>query len=139
MITIRLALGVLALACASACNAVAPIEATQTTAPPKAIPDQEPEVTAQVTELLKQYASDGISADRLTTKASTALAQPEAQSRQAALRNWGTLSSLELLERKTFGEDRIYRYRARFGTRAALLDISFNKGGRVDTLVIKPE
>ena len=139
MIRTRLALGMLALACASACNAIAPLEAAQNTHPPKAIPDQEPEVTAQVKELLKQYAAEGIGADRLTTKAGMALAQPEAKARQAALRDWGALSALELLERKTFGEDRLYRYRARFAARTALLDISFNKGGRVDTLVIASE
>lgn len=106
---------------------------------PKAIPDAEPDVTAQVAALLVQMRQDALPREQLTNKAQTALDVATKQHMRAALQPCTTPPTLELLARTTKGEDRNYLYRALCAGTPLLVEINFNKAARVDRLVVRPE
>jgi hypothetical protein len=106
---------------------------------PKAIPDTEPDVTAQVSALLMQSRQDTLPREQLTDKAQTALDVATKQQMRAALQPCTTPPTLELLSRTTKGEDRNYLYRALCASTPLLVEINFNKAARVDRLVVRPE
>lgn len=120
-----------ALACEGGQCPVAAQAAGAPARPPKPIPDQEPEVTLQVRTMLLEYAEGKVAPERYTERAGAALFPGPAKQLEACLRGFGALDTLQLLERKTDGEDRQYRYRALYRNAAALVDITFNKAGRV--------
>lgn len=106
---------------------------------PKPIPDLEPQLTQQVRELLLQYAEGSLPEQSFTEKARALLFPRAAQEKGAEIALYGKLIDLQLLARKVDGEDRNYRYRARYSKQSVLVDIHFNKGGKVDYLQINPE
>lgn len=106
---------------------------------PRAIPDAEPGVTAQVGALLAQLRRDDLPREQLTGKAQAALNAGALQQMQAALRPCATPPALELLSRTTKGEDRNYLYRALCSHTPLLVEINFNKAAKVDLLVVRPE
>lgn len=121
----------LALACQGTECPAATQPAGAPARPPKPIPDQEPEVTQQVRTILLQHADGKAAPERYTERAGAALFPGPAKQLEACLRGYGALDTLQLLERKTDGEDRQYRYRAIYRNAQALVDITFNKAGRV--------
>ena len=123
-----LSAAVLACACASAQQPVA-----------KAIPDAEPEVTAQVAALLGSVASNALAPEALTDNLRAALPEARVKDMGAALRRCGNAPALELLQRTTKGEDRQYVYRAPCGGSPLLIAVDFNKGARVNRLEVRPE
>ena len=106
---------------------------------PKAIPDAEPEVTAQVSALLLQMRQDALPREQLTDKAQNALDVAAKQQMRTALQPCTTPPTMELLARTTKGEDRNYLYRALCASTPLLVEINFNKAARVDRLVVRPE
>ncbi|AZP12609.1 hypothetical protein [Undibacterium parvum] len=59
---------------------------------------------------------------------------------QAGFRpKWWISLRLQLLSRSVYGEDRRYRYRALYSGATLLVEINFNKGGKLDYLEITPE
>ncbi|MFZ6749208.1 hypothetical protein [Undibacterium sp. Ren11W] len=105
----------------------------------KAIPDVEPQVTLQVRALLLQYADGSLPEESFTEKARALMFPKAAKENGAEIALYGKLIGLQLLARKVDGEDRNYRYRARYSKETVLVDIHFNKGGKVDYLQIIPE
>jgi hypothetical protein len=108
-------------------------------AAPKPIPDLEPQLTQQVRTLLLQYADGSLPEQSFTEKARALMFPMAVQEKGAEITLYGTLIDLQLLARKVDGEDRNYRYRARYSKESVLVDIHFNKGGKVDYLQIIPE
>ncbi|MBI3284116.1 MAG: hypothetical protein HYZ65_04575 [Burkholderiales bacterium] len=107
--------------------------------PPKPIPDAEPGVTQWLRTALLSYADGSVAIDGYTEKA-RALHTPErVQSGAAELRAYGLLGELQLLERSVDGENRQYRYRARYRKQCVLVDIIFNKADKIDYLRWTPE
>lgn len=106
---------------------------------PKAIPDAEPGVTAQVGVLLAQLRQHALPREQLTDKAQATLSATTLQQIQAALGPCTTPPALELLSRTTKGEDRNYLYRALCSSTPLLVEINFNKAEKVDRLVVQPE
>ncbi len=127
--------GCFAAATLSACAQAQP----PAVAAPAAVQDMEPDVTRQVQALLAQAAGTGLAPDALTDNARAALDAARLQQIGAALKACGALPALELLERRTKGEDRMYVYRAPCAGKPLLVDIDFNKGGRVNRLVVRPQ
>ncbi len=128
------------------CAGAGPVEpvgpaaaAPEAARPQKPIPDQEPEVTTQVGEILAQYANGTLAPQRLTERAGPSVLPDQAGPAAARLRAYGDLDKMELLERGTDGEDRLYRYRARYRQGSAMVDITFNKGGKIARLQVRPE
>jgi hypothetical protein len=107
--------------------------------PPKAIPDVEPEVTAQVGTILASASTDQLAPELLTDNLKAALGPDALRQMGAALRACGPAPALELLERTTKGEDRQYVYRVLCGGKPLLATIHFNKGARVNQLRVRPE
>ncbi|MES2739474.1 MAG: hypothetical protein V4754_00765 [Pseudomonadota bacterium] len=128
---------VVALACG--CAGAAPDGRVAPAAGPAPIADQEPDVTAQVSDILAQYVAGSLTPERYTERAGAALLPDQAAQTAARLRAFGELDKLELLARSTDGEDRLYRYRARYRQGGAVVDITFSKGGRIARLAVRPE
>jgi hypothetical protein len=91
-----------------------------------AIPDQEPEVTTQVAEVLEGVAERGASY----------LAAPGLA---AAMKGCTRPLALELLSRNVNGEDRLYVYRAKCQPQALRIAVDFNKAARINRLELAPE
>lgn len=104
--------------------------------PAQAIPDQEPDVTAQVAVILEGVADGTPAQERFTERGATYLAAPGLQ---AAFRSCSRPFQLELLSRNVFGEDRLYVYRAKCQPQPLRIAIDFNKAARVNRLELAPE
>ena len=117
----------------------APAPAPQAAPAPRASPieDVEPDTTRQVKEVLGQLANGKLERERLTERANEALAAPAVSSMGATLRSCNEPLGLELLERKTKGEDRQYLYRARCAGGDLFVEIDFNKAARINKLVVR--
>ncbi len=107
--------------------------------PEKPIPDEEPAVTQTVRETLLRVAEGKAGPEQFTERAGAAMFPVQAGELGARLRGYGALGELQLLARKVDGEDRLYRYRARYPQVSVLVDITFNKGGRIGLLQARPE
>jgi hypothetical protein len=104
-----------------------------------AIDDAEPDVARQVSEMLGRIGQGTVAQDQLTDNARAALTAESMQAMSAALRPCGAAPALELLRRTTKGEDRQYLYRVKCGTTPQLVEIDFNKGARVNRLIVRAE
>lgn len=104
-----------------------------------AIEDQEPDVTRQVQSILEQVARGGLAQEALTDNARGVLVPARLHEMGAAVRSCGAIPQLQLLERKTKGEDRMYVYRAPCGGKPVLVEIDFSKGARINRLVVRRE
>ena len=120
-------------------SAATPVALTARTAAMPAIDDAEPDVARQVSEMLGRIGQGTLAQDQLTDNARAALTAGSMQAMSAALRPCGAAPALELLRRTTKGEDRQYLYRVKCGTTPQLVEIDFNKGSRVNRLIVSAE
>lgn len=104
-----------------------------------AIADMEPDVTRQVQALLAQAAQATLAPETLTDNARAAMLGPRMQDMRATLQSCGAITALELLERGTKGEDRLYVYRAPCAGKPLIVEIDFGKGARIHRLVVRPQ
>jgi CubicO group peptidase (beta-lactamase class C family) len=102
--------------------------------PAKPITDSEPDVTKQVRTLLLQLADGSIKPAPFSERLAAELFPALAQQFGTELRELGRLADLALLSRKVDGEHRLYRYRASFPKGNELLDLTFDKAGRIDKI-----
>jgi hypothetical protein len=101
-----------------------------------AIPDAEPDVTAQVADVLEALADGKTAPDRFTERGATYLAVPGLP---ALMKGCSRPLLLELLSRNVNGEDRLYVYRAKCQPQALRIAIDFNKAARINRLELAPE
>ncbi|WP_057246767.1 hypothetical protein [Duganella sp. Root198D2] len=101
-----------------------------------AIPDDEPDVTAQVAEVLEGVAEAKPATGRFTERGASYLAPPGLP---ALLKGCARPFALELLSRNVYGEDRLYVYRAKCQPQALRIAIDFNKAARINRLELAPE
>lgn len=104
-----------------------------------AITDAEPDVTAQVQSILAAVTGGALAPEALTDNARSALPSARLQEMASLLAPCGATPALELLDRQTKGEDRMYVYRAPCGGKPLIMEIDFNKGARVNRLVLRPQ
>lgn len=102
----------------------------------QAIPDQEPDVTAQVAEVLEGIADGHPAQEKFTERGATYLAVAGLQS---LMKGCPRPIALELLSRNVFGEDRLYVYRAKCQPQTLRIAIDFNKAARINRLELAPE
>ncbi|NRR33533.1 hypothetical protein HSX11_25485 [Oxalobacteraceae bacterium] len=105
-------------------------------APAKAIEDVEPEVTAQVRDMVGQLSSGQSPAARMTERASAAATGDALAGMQALLKSCTKPPALVLQQRSTKGEDRRYDYRVDCGAAPLQLHVEFNKAARVNVLTL---
>jgi hypothetical protein len=122
----------LLLGCAQAVVPPPPMQAG-----PVPIEDVEPDVTRQVKDVLGQVANAKLARERFTERASEGLDGAAVSAMGATLRSCNAPLALELLERKTKGEDRQYLYRARCAGGDLMVEIDFNKAARINKLVVR--
>ena len=104
-----------------------------------AIADAEPDVTQQVSAFLGNAGQGRFATGQLSDNGRAAMTSAKMREASALLAPCGTSPALELLARTTKGEDRQYRYRAPCGGKALLVEIDFNKGAKINRLVVTPE
>lgn len=104
-----------------------------------AIADAEPDVTAQVQSILVAVRGGTLGLDVLSDNARSSLPTARMQAMAAALQPCGATPALELLDRQTKGEDRMYVYRAPCNGKPLIVEIDFNKGSRVNRLAVRPQ
>jgi D-alanyl-D-alanine carboxypeptidase len=105
----------------------------------KAIPDSEPGVAAQLSALVSQMAKGSMPPGVLSEKAAAVFAPPRMQSLSQHMADLGTLRAVELLERRTDGAQRVYRYRFIYPDERLLVGVTYDKDDKIDKLSFRPE
>jgi len=112
--------------------ALKPVEA-------KPIEDQEPQVTQMVKELLRGIADGRAKPEQFTEEARKRLFPDEMQELGPALKEFGELKTLELMERTEEGEQRNYRYRAKYPNLALMISVGLTKDNKIARLNFSEE
>jgi CubicO group peptidase (beta-lactamase class C family) len=105
---------------------------------PKAITDNEPEVTALAKEIVQRATAGTLEAGRFTPEAWAAISPSAAQVAEF-LKTVGPLSGIELLEKTEREGNRVYRYRLKYKDTSLFLGMSLNKEGKITRLNLQPE
>ncbi|MES2319678.1 MAG: serine hydrolase domain-containing protein [Pseudomonadota bacterium] len=105
---------------------------------PKAIADTEPAITAQMREVMEHFIN-GKLPPGLSDKANAAYTPERLKGMAGLLSELGALRSSDLLERTTDGEMRKYRYRMAYQGETLLLNVRFDKAGKIEQIGIRPE
>lgn len=105
---------------------------------PTPIPDTEPQVTAKLAALLEQVRSEPL------TPAHFAYAPghffPEgAKAYHEQLKALGPAGKLVLVQRRTLGDDRVYAYEVRFGTKTYLYAVGLAPDDRLTMFRLRPK
>ncbi len=107
--------------------------------PAKPIDDTEPAVTLQIRTLFQQMADGTIQPEPFSAWLIERLFPELIKELGADLKQLGPMTGLALLSRSVEGEKRLYRYRASYRSQAHLVDVSFDKAGKIDRLNYNPE
>jgi len=105
----------------------------------KPIADKEPQVTQMVKELLRGIADGRAKPEQFTEEARKRLFPDEMQELGPALKEFGELKTLELMERTEEGERRNYRYRAKFGEMTLMVSVGLTKDDKIARLNFSEE
>jgi len=100
----------------------------------KPIADKEPQVTEMVKELLRNIADGKAKPEQFTAEMQKRLFPSEMQELGPALKEFGDVKSLELMERTEEGERRNYRYRATFREMTLMISIALTKDDKIAKL-----
>jgi len=105
----------------------------------KPIADKEPQVTQMVGELLRSIADGKAKPEQFTEEARKRLFPDEMEELGPALKEYGDLKTLELMERTEEGERRNYRYRAKFGEMTLMISMGLTKDDKIARLNFSEE
>ena len=100
----------------------------------KPIADKEPQVTQMVKDLLRDIADGKAKPERFTDELRGKLFPGEMQELGPALKEFGEVKSLELMERTDEGGQRNYRYRATFPEMTIMASIALTKDDKIAKL-----
>jgi len=100
----------------------------------KPIADKEPQLTQMVKELLRDIADGKAKPEQFTEEMQKRLFPNEIQELGPALKEFGEVKSLELMERTEEGERRNYRYRVTFPEMTIMVSIGLTKDGKIAKL-----
>jgi CubicO group peptidase (beta-lactamase class C family) len=109
------------------------------TKPAKAIEDKEPAVTAQMKKIFEDAQQGKCDVDLYTPELGKLLVQSLAGDAQEQIKGFGTLSSIELTERKDQEGRRSYNYRLVFEHETVLVRCAYNVEGKIAGLFFQPE
>ncbi|HWF06464.1 MAG TPA: serine hydrolase domain-containing protein [Candidatus Angelobacter sp.] len=97
----------------------------------KAIPDAEPEVTAEIKKIIDGLANRQLDATLFTPERAATMNDQLKADFPEDIRRLGAILSVELLERKNESENRIYRYRISYRNMPLFVQCIFNKDGKI--------
>jgi D-alanyl-D-alanine carboxypeptidase len=104
----------------------------------KPIEDREPKVTAMVRDLLQQIIDGRADPERFTPELRADLFPDRIKEGAEFLKGMGPLQTLTLLERKTEGDRRSYRYRITFKDGAILVSLQLTPEEKIAGIQIAP-
>ena len=105
----------------------------------KPIADKEPQVTQMVRELVRGIADGKARPEQFTEEAQKRLFPDEMQELGPALKEFGELKGLELMERTEEGERRNYRYRAKYPNLTLMISVGLTKDNKIARLNFSEE
>lgn len=105
----------------------------------QAIEDKEPKVTAWAKDVLQQTIDATIKKELFTDEAQAALFPDRIKQTSENLKPLGKINKLELLESRTVGELRVYRYRAIFENESLIYVINLTKDDKIAGIGLRPE
>ena len=105
----------------------------------KPIEDEEPQVTQIVKDLWREIVDGRAKPERFTEEAQKWLFPDEMKELGPALKEFGELKTLELMERTEEGERRNYRYRAKFPNLTLMISIGLTKDNKIARLNFSEE
>jgi hypothetical protein len=97
--------------------------------------DSEPQVTAELTEVLSRIATGESPRERFTERGAAMTLASGTAARQL---HTCPAPALRLLDRRVKGEDRQYLYRVDCGAETWQLEVDFNKAARINRLELRP-
>ena len=100
----------------------------------KPIADKEPQVTQMVRRLLQDIADGKARPEQFTEELRKQVFPDEIQELGPALREMGEVKALELMEKTDGGEQRNYRYRARYSQRTIMVSVALTRGNQIAKL-----
>jgi len=107
--------------------------------PAKAIEDKEPTVTAQIKKIFEDAQQGKCDVNLYTPELGKLIVQALAGDMHDEIKNFGTLSSIELTERRDQDTSRIYGYRLVFEHDTVEVHCAFNFEGKIAGLFFQPE
>ena len=105
----------------------------------KPIEDKEPHVTQMLRDVLRETADGKAKQERFTEELQKRLFPDELQELGPALKEFGELKGLELMERSEEGERRNYRYRAKYPNLTLMISIGLTKDDKIAKLNFSEE
>lgn len=105
----------------------------------KPIEDKEPQITQMVKELMREIADGKAKPEQFTDEVRKRLFPDEVQQLGPALKEFGELKTLELMERTEESELRNYRYRATFPNLTLMISVALTKDDKVAKLNFSDE
>ena len=99
--------------------------------------DREPQVTGKLRNLLQQIAAGTAGPENFAFVSKQELAETMPMYQQS-LQSLGPLREIALFARQEFGDDQMYRYRARYDRGLMEVSVSFASGGKIATLNFIP-
>ena len=105
----------------------------------KPIEDKEPQVTQMVKELVRGIADGKAKPEQFTEEMRKRLFPDEMQELGPALKEFGELKGLELMERMEENERRNYRYRATFSNLTLMISVGLAKDDKIARLNFSEE
>jgi len=105
----------------------------------KPIENKEPHVTQMLRDMLREIADGKAKQERFTEELQKRLFPDEMQELGPALKEFGELKELELMERSEEGERRNYRYRAKYPNLTLMISIGLTKDDKIAKLNFSEE
>lgn len=105
----------------------------------KPMEDKEPQITQMVRELLGGIVDGKAKPEQFTEELRKRLFPEEIQELGPALKEFGELRALELMERTEEGERRNYRYRAKYPNLTLMISVGLTKDNKVAALNFSEE
>lgn len=107
-------------------------------APPAAIEDKEPDVTAQLRKIVDQ-AQQGTFERELFTEALAEVLAVEIPRGESIRRSYGAVKSIALVGKQTNGANRRYRYHVVFENESTIWTCIYNGDGKISGLAFQPD
>lgn len=95
-------------------------------------------VTTQLQTLLQHLAEGSVQPERFSERLTKRLFPDGIREIGAEMRKLGPVQHVALLSRSVDGEKCLYRYRAGFADSSELVDVVFDKAGKIDRINFTP-
>jgi len=102
----------------------------------KPIVDNDPQVTAQIKSVIEDFANSKLDTNRFTSELALGLSSELKAGFGDDVRKLGTIQSLDLVERKNEGDNRVYRYRLNYERASLFVRCTFNKENKITKFAI---